>query len=182
MHLIWKADFESEAFYTRALVENPKALSNLKLLAGDSLVGKFPFLRVEIISSYPPADYFNAGPLFIISQKLREIFDKFEVPVEYFPIAVTKDLKESLDNYYFANILKHVACLDYQRSVYSRDGEFVDTIEKLVINEEVAADYPLFRLGKCYDVVVLVSTELSQAICNAGMTGVKFIRDCDWQW
>jgi hypothetical protein len=184
VHLVWKSDFDNPPHYTRASILDMKALKGVKLAAGLPLAGKLPELRLEIISDYPPADYFNAGLLFIVSARLRGVLESVNALVEYHPVVLLKDgreFKESGD-YYFANLLEKVDCFDFENSTYTRDGEFIDKITKLAIDEGKADDKPLFRLARSYDVIVLASDALAQAASAAGVTGVKFQALSEWKW
>jgi hypothetical protein len=183
MHFVWKADFENEAAYTRASIDNPRALDGLKLTAGEPIAGGLPLLRLEITTSFPPADYFNAGPVFVVSHRLRQVFDEFGVSAEYFLVTLMRNGQEIGDGqYFFANLLEKIDCLDRERSTYTIDGEYVDTIKNLAIDENKAHGRPLFRLAKTYDMITLVSEPLAKALDASGITGVKFVDPKDWKW
>jgi hypothetical protein len=183
MYFVWKADFENEPTYTRAAIENPKALSGIKLTAGQSLMGRLPDLRMEITTDLPPADYFSAGPMFIVSERLRKLLNDAGAVAEYFPIALLKNGVElNAGNYFFANLMEKIDCLDREKSIYTMDGEFVDTINKLAIDENKARQSNLFRLANTFDVITIASQRLVDSILAAGITGVKFLRPTDWKW
>jgi hypothetical protein len=79
MTRVWKADTRDERVYTRAALVNVKDLAGLKTLTGERLTGRFPGAKIRIDSEHRPADYFTAGPLFIVSQSLKSILEKFPV-------------------------------------------------------------------------------------------------------
>ena len=176
MYFVWKADFENEQTYTRAAIENPKSLSGKKLTSGLPLSGQLPELRMEVVTEHPPADYFSAGPLFLVSARMRDLPESMLANSEFHPVVLLRRGQElKPGGYYFANLLDKVDCLDRNKSKYKLDGEFIDKIEKLVIDDAKTNSKPLFRLANSYDVITLVSQELADAIISSGMTGVKFI-------
>lgn len=183
MHFVWKADSDNERAYTRAQIVNVKALSGVKLVSGKSLIGQLPGIELEIISDYEPADYFSAGPLFIVSDRLRTVFEAVNAAVEYHPVTLLN--QPGLRNgpeYFFANLLEKVDCFDFEKSVYSLDGPFIDKIEKLAIDESKAVGKELFRLANSYDDITLVSQDLADSVTSAGLTGAKFVAPGDWEW
>src|SRR6266704_5521529 len=83
MYFVWKSDFENEATYTRATIVNVRELGRVKLLAAEPLAGILPRVALRIDTPFTPADYFNAGPMFIVSSKLRNLLDKVNAKVEF---------------------------------------------------------------------------------------------------
>ena len=183
MHLVWKADFDNGAAYTRASIVNAKVLASLEITGCRPLSGRLPDLRLELTSESPPADYFGAGPLFVISKKLRNIFDEIGANAEYHPVALFKNgLQLECESYYFANLLDKIDCFDFAQGICSLDGEFIDKIEKLAIDANKTDGKQIFRLAKSYDVITLASQNLAGAILSAGLTGVQFIAPSEWKW
>lgn len=183
MHYIWRPNSGNEQYYTRAAIQNVKALAGLKLLAGQSLLGRLPELRLEILSQFPPADYFSAGPLFIVSARLKRLFEENGAVAEYFPVTIIRAATSVREHsFFFANLLERIDCLDMVRSVYTIDGEFVDKITEMVICDEKVGRSPVFRLANVYDVVVVVSQTLRDALVTARITGVVFQEPKDWIW
>lgn len=84
--------------------------------------------------------------------------------------------------FFFANLLDKVDCFDFDSSVYTMDGEFIDKIESLVIDESKACNSPLIRLAKSCDVITLTRSDVAEAITDAGVSGVKFVEQRDWAW
>ena len=183
MYLVWKSDFENEPVHTRATVLNIKALAGINLTGGHPLLGQLPVITLEIVSDYPPADYFNAGPLFVVSERLRKLFEVVGVPVEYHPVVLHNKTQEKIfAKYFFANIIDKVDCFDFENSVYTMDGEFIDKIQKLEIDESKTAGRALFRLARSFDVITFASQKLQDAVFEAEITGVKFVTPSDWNW
>lgn len=183
MHFVWKSDSDNERAYTRAQIVNLKALSGVRFFASESLIGQLPEIKLEITTEYPPADYFKAGPLFILSGHLRTLFESVNALVEYHPVTLLRSHRVLQEREYFlANLLEKVDCFDYEKSVYTLAGDYIDKIEKLSIDESKAEGAPLFRLANSFDVITLASGELVDAVTAAGLTGVKFVEPRDWKW
>lgn len=183
MYFVWKSDFDNDRFYTRASIVNAKALVGLKLVAGQSLVGLLPVIDLEIESDCEVADYFNAGPLFVVSEKLRKVLDDANASVEYHSVNLLKKGKR-IDGvkYYFANLLEKIDCFDFEKSTYTVDDGFIDKIERLVIDESKVNQKTLFRLDRSYDVIIFASSNLRDAIETRKISGVKFYAPADWRW
>ena len=183
MHLIWKSDFENEPVYTRASIENAKDLKGIRITACEPLAGVLPELRVAVTSDYPPADYFNAGPLMLVSERLKSVLLEHGARAEFLAVVLTRNGKPlDFGSYYVFNLLGKVDCLDYERAVYQMDGEFVDKIERLAIDEGKAQGHAVCRLDRCFDVITAADQKLAQAIQGQGLTGMKFIDAAEWQW
>lgn len=60
------------------------------------------------------------------------------------------------------------------------DGDYIDKIEKLVIDEQKIALRPLARVDRCFDVIVLASESLKVAVEKSGATGISFRNIEDW--
>lgn len=180
---VWKADYENELAYTRASLVNVKDFRRIKTMTGEPLAGVFPGAQVRIESNDPPADYFTAGTLFIVSSRLKAILEGFSVRVEPYPVDVTYHgvlYKEA--QYFFLNILDEADCLDRTAARYAEKSGYVGDISKLVIDESKVTDKHLFRLAKAYQFVVLVSASLAGAVEGAGITGVRFVEPSAWRW
>ncbi|HAV5006383.1 TPA: RHS repeat protein, partial [Acinetobacter baumannii] len=128
-------------------------------------------------------DYFHVGSLFIVSRKLKNIFEEKKVLAEYFLINLYKENGEYLEEeYFFVNLLKKIDCINKIDSKYSEEDGFIDEIYKLVIDEDKAKNEVLFRVDKTFNNIILVHDSLSDVIKKSGCTGVNFIKVDDWKW
>ena len=182
MTKVWKADTENERYYTRTALLNVKEFLHVRTMSGAPLAGRFPGARIRITSDDPPADYFTAGTLFIVSERLKAVLEDCGARVELFPVEVTFQDAPTDSRYYFVNILDEADCLDRAASKYSEQAGYVGDIKKLVLNESQTGNKPLFRLAQAYQFVVLVSEPLAAAIEAAHVTGVRLIEPSAWRW
>lgn len=180
---IWEADYNNESYYTRASLINVTDFSGIKVLSGESLVGKCPLAKIAIESESKPADYFTAGALFIVSNNLKDIIEGFAVAAEFYPVELTLNGSKFIDvKYYFLNIVEKIDCLNRELSQFTEKKGYVGDIKKLVIDEAMTVGKHLFRLGNSYQVLVLASDELSEAIKASGATGMQFLEPSEWKW
>jgi hypothetical protein len=89
MILIWRTD-TSPAVWTNGYVRNYFDLCDLGLKANLCLPAPRPFPPTTLVieTDAQPADYICAGPIFVVSERLRAVFDEFGVPAEYFKLNV----------------------------------------------------------------------------------------------
>jgi len=180
---VWKADTETEHVYTNAALLNPRDFLDVKTMTGEPLLGRFPTPRIRVDSEYLPADYFQAGPLFMVSEKLKSVLQEFSLRVELHPVDVDFRGAAPVDpRYYFLNILDEAACLDRTASKYSEMKGYVGDIKKLVIDETKTVGMNLFRLAKAYQFIVLVGEPLAHAIQSSGVRGVRLIEPSAFRW
>jgi hypothetical protein len=184
MHFVWKSDFENDPCYTRASVLNAREFVGVKLTSGLALADSLPEIKIGIESEYPVSDYFNVGPFFVVSERLRALFDKANAAVEYHLVTLSKNgqFVDNKEPYYFANLLEKVDCFDFEKSIYTLDDGFVDTIKLLEIDESKANGKILFRIDRAYDIITLVNQDLHDLVLAEGVTGVKFYTPTDWRW
>ena len=106
MYFAWKSDVDNERDYTRASIGNVKSLASVKF-AVESLIGQLPEIELEIAAEYDPADYFSAGPLFIVSSQLRAVLESVNAVVEFHSVTLRKDGRViRRGEYFLANLLE----------------------------------------------------------------------------
>lgn len=151
----------------------------------------FPSSTLEIETEGEPADFIWAGSLFVVSGQLRAILDNFQVNAEFFQLKVIhKGEIYQKREFYFANLLDAVACLDYEKSKYETTPFGVSEIAKLVLDDSKAAGRHLFLVGPIMsavspnpkairDVIYAASEELAVRVIESGLTGAVFTRPKD---
>lgn len=129
------------------------------------------------------------GSFRLISLELRQIFEKFEVVAFYTPA------KLYLSKSSFRSMLLWVPGLavnsiDRSASEYQEDPESppvnrILSISKLVLSDSALAERPpLLQLAGTSQNIVLVRSDLCEAIESLGQPGLKFrkIQDCTWDY
>jgi hypothetical protein len=180
MHFVWQEDFENESSYAKVHISNVGELSGVKPTLGKPL-GKLPPILLEAVSGDPLSDFIYVGPFFIVSERLRRLLDDLNVAAEYHEVEFVK-CKMKKVCYYFANLLEKANCLDFDKSIYTMRGQFVDEIEKLAIDETKVVGKNLVRLDKSLPVVILASRELKDKVENSGISGVFFQKPSEWKF
>jgi hypothetical protein len=148
---------------------------------------RFPDVTLDIRSGYPPADFFEPGTVFTVSDRLRSVLEEFKAKAEFFPVRITYRGREYTErSFYFCNILDCVECLDLARGKYTfwKTGptDRVDKIRKLAIDEKKAAGHDLFRIAKGGEYLVCVSEGVASRIAERRLTGVRLIEPKEWRF
>lgn len=177
---IWTGRVENDADFTEVNIRNIQPLMELKLMSGDSLVGKWPKIVLDVRSDYPPADSFRCGLMLLVTRRLAQvIFDSSpEGTVEFLPVEVVFQ-GESYQNYGFLNIIPELDALDREMSEFTEFKGRVDSIQKMRL-KDCAGSQSIFRLDS-YDWVVCVSEALAEKIEKEKFTGVAFEADYEWR-
>lgn len=156
-------------------------------LSKDAVVNSSGVGDVEVKSQPPLADYFSANGLFIVSERLKLVFEDFAVHAEFLQLRLVNRRGIALANqgFYCCNILDAVDCFDHSRgecTFHETPGfaDHIDKIKKMAIDEEKAAPYHLFRLAKGGEHLVFTSNPLAEEIAKRGLTGMRFIPPEDW--
>lgn len=167
---------------TDAALLEVQRLRGVPLSSGRSLRGRFPGDMVLDIRSRPrPEDFFRAGLAFIVSARMRELFDRFGVEAEYYPLRVRyRRREEPALRYWFANLTCEAECLDWERSAYTLEQGFAVTILRLVMHPLGGLEPPLFYVARTIGSIVCASDRLAEAVTEAGYTGVRMPAPEQW--
>lgn len=152
-------------------------LAGLKLSRGHSLAGKFPALTLLLEEGYEApgmSDYFNAGSLTVVSEKLRTAFERAQAEFEYFPVVVFYEDDLTEISYFVANPVKRIHAVDHLNSIGKFDQYgFCSSLRKLVLDEStfegtnLAVVHGISRIG--------VQEEVARIVEAAGCTGLVFV-------
>jgi hypothetical protein len=181
MYFVWEYDTRPTVF-AEGFFDGPERFDDLPVLGGASMAGRFPEplrLRVKCRSELP--DAFQAGPLFIVSQRLRDAMEKTGVVAEYFR-AELEPAKKSFcgTEYWCANLLERVACLDLACSQHTVDRRWVRVTGHIAIDEVRAGKRAMFILDETTALIRLVSQPLRDVIVAGNLTGMKLVAVDAW--
>jgi len=167
----------NEGSYVDAVVKNMEVLRGVKVTLFDPL--DIPRLVIELNSENNIPDYFESGPLPIISESLRQLFLGYDVEAEYFPVELQSNkIQLELSQYYFMHILEQVDCIDANASIFELDDGYFDNISKLVLKPEKTTGKHLFRAAKTYDLIKCVSEEMADKLSS--YSGLRLISPAEW--
>lgn len=157
---------------------------NYKLNQGVSCAGWFPenvlFEMSEDRGKVLSDSVENNSLLLIVSQKLKEFLESHAKEwIEFLPVGILDHEKQPIEApYYIANVLRTLPCMDEARSDFvpsALDKTQVHHIKRLVLDvDQIPEDAKIFRLGQERD-LILVRSDLAEAIKSAGMTGIQFV-------
>jgi hypothetical protein len=167
---------------TDASLLEVQRLRGVPLSSGRSVRGRFPDdIALEVRSRPDPDDFFRAGPAFVVSARLRDLFDRFGVAAEYHPLQVRHRRKAAPQHqYWFANLTCEADCLDWDRSAYTLEQGFAVTIRRLVLRPLGGPEPPLFYIARTIGAIVCASDRLAEAVVGAGYTGVRLVAPEQW--
>ena len=184
MTKIWKSDTSKEELYTRARIINMKDVAPLRVMTGRSLKGVFPKVSLVIESEFPPADFFHSGSLyFIVSETLKDIIEGCaSAQAEFYELELRRQGNIYQEKkFYFANLMTQVDCFDYSNAKYTKQGNLIDIISRLAIDESKCGGTGLFRVANLMSIVICAKASLASEIISAGCTGVSFIDPANWK-
>lgn len=124
------------------------------------------FIPIEIIAQ--PVEQFEYPPAKILFIKIKHKQEPQE-PVDY-------------SGYFAANIIGLCECVDKEKSdlEYFGDGEEIDHIHSIVLDEsQIPEELKIFRL-KSYPDLIIVHESIVEAINKAGLTGFNFVAPKDF--
>lgn len=132
----------------------------------------------------PLPDYVSPAvgiPLF--SDRLRRVLESSGVNnIQYFNAVVRNAASNESYNYYAANVVGLVSCVDREQSAYipSFGSDFlIGGFQRLVIDESKIKYEGLFRLAE-YSLIALVSEDVKTAIMQAELGGILFASPEEW--
>ena len=141
----------------------------------ERIVGSFPLLRFRSEGNFEIPDYFKYGVLFIVSDRLKSIIEKYCTELQVFEVDFEHNGKP-LD-YFVIHLLDDVDFISEKESgAVLEDNGYIEEIERLVIDESKIADKNLITTGKYLAHLVIVSEELKDDISASGCVGVRFVQ------
>ncbi|HYO59978.1 imm11 family protein [Archangium sp.] len=120
----------------------------------------------------------NPDRVLYVSQRAREVLQQqglSEDVIEYLPfVLLDKRGRRVREQYYIANPLVRVPCLDFTRSRYWLDSDDPTDLGGITVlhmlEDRLPADARLFRVAE-YTRLVVLRSDLLEALRQAGLTG-----------
>ena len=121
----------------------------------------------------------NTDEMIVASAKLKHFLERQELShLEYLPVTILNHKgKPASRDYFIVHPIDPVDCLDIKKSQpewSAIDKTLIESVEKLVINEEVVKNRALFKPKSFYQ-VILTARRLSTAIDKEGFVGTNWI-------
>ena len=122
----------------------------------------------------------------VISPRLRTLLEQNGIDnIQYFPATIQSTPKTATAQYYAANILGLVACIDTDQSVMDAEtdenGEttIIYSIDKLVL-KKTSLDPGSIFIAFPFERIILIDERFSKLFDDAGIFGVKCIDPDRW--
>ncbi|RKH55957.1 imm11 family protein [Corallococcus llansteffanensis] len=115
----------------------------------------------------------------VVSAKFRKVLEGAGVDnVDYYPVRIVNTVTgEVKQDYFAANILGRVACMDLEASVYERSPlkpDMIRAIDELHLDESKLQGFKLFRLSEAFN-IVLADESIKKAVEKAKLRGICFL-------
>lgn len=179
---IWCLDYRDQ-IYTDATMRNVTRYRGMKFFRGIRYAEQFPSDgTVEVKSKRPPTDFFHAGIFWVISSKIRDILEFYNVEAEYFRLRVVDKKGNSfVGEWWCFNPTLVLNWFDRSQSRFVLEQDFATHIESIVINSAVLNDVPLSVAEKTIPVLVCARDDIAKSIVSNKCSGVVFRDPQDWQ-
>ncbi len=107
-------------------------------------------------------------PIFIISDKLKELFSAYTDELIYKCVTLT-DYYEKKQEVYWLALMEEVQCISNETK-FRKDG----MIEKLILDKEKIRDKKIFRIANIKENIVVVDFDISESILRRNIDGIEF--------
>jgi len=174
MTKIWCQDWDSSV-YTDAALADAKAFIGIPLSSGRSVAERFPsYPRVELRSGNSFSDFVMAGPMFLVSGRLKAIFEEHAANAEFFEVCT-----DSNATLFYCNFLETVDCLNRDKSFFTWEENYATNIRRIVL-DAVKNEPPIYRVAMTIPALIAVRDDLANSVISSGMTGLVFKATSDW--
>lgn len=122
----------------------------------------------------------------LVSPRLRTLLEENSVDnIQYFPATVRSTANAPVSQYYAANILGLVACIDTDQSEMDAelddngDATLIYSIDKLILKKLPYDVGPIFRAFP-FERIILIDEHFCKIFDDAGISGTKCIEPSRW--
>lgn len=176
MYSILRTNLSEKNTCVRATVINMDEVMNYQPTLGKPWGNDFPLLKIKLDTKEPPSDLFETGPFWIASLTIKNILETIKCNTEFHMISLfTKNNEAIKKDYFILNVLDICDCIDYENSIFESDEDYIDQIEKLVIDDSTLNNKNILRVDKTYDSIILVSDTLKELLNKNKISGVEFV-------
>ncbi|MEZ2661315.1 imm11 family protein [Aneurinibacillus aneurinilyticus] len=121
------------------------------------------------ISEQNAAEYvdFIQDSIPFVSDRCKQLMEKY-VPHMCFKSVVLTDQKQPRQDVYWLIVPPRIHCLSVE-SEFHKDG----TVKRLIIDEQKAAPYKIFRIDGILEDYILISLDVAESLLRRGFTGIR---------
>ena len=179
MAMLWVRD-RSEEMYTRARLDDPTQFRGLSLYSGKPVFARFPpNVRITVLSA-EPTDFFEVGPLPVVSGNLASILQRHDTSAELLPVSVVdQNGVESGRQWHCLNILEVIDCVDVTKSQFVENERNI--VRRLVLTSAADGPSPLFLIANMRPPTRCIRDDVARDIIRATCTGVLFKTAAEWR-
>jgi hypothetical protein len=172
---LWKYD-SSKGYNVVTAIRNMDAVDEFKVVLSPPLGPRFPVVDMDVTCEGVLPEFFRAGPLRIVSGRIRAVVQQAGGRAEFFPVAIrTAGEPPSVGKFFFMHPLDELSCMDEKRSEFTMDNGYIDNVTRFVIDESIARQKPMFRLARSFLMPLFVSDALADALRSLNAAGVALL-------
>jgi hypothetical protein len=142
---------------TRELLEEEQLRNMDKLILEFSVKEKTTTEYVDFIQR----------PIPLLSDNCKQIMEKY-APKMYFKSVVLVDRKKMRQDTYWLIAPPRISCLSSESEFHKNN-----TLKRLVIHEEKAAPYKIFRIDGILEDYIIISLDVAESLLRRGFTGIR---------
>ena len=130
--------------------------------------------EVDVLIENKPTDFFKVGQLYIVSQKLINIFKSAGANIEVLPAKLTNKKGESFKGYHLLNVLDFEDCFDTDNNVYEEKDGYYFRVESLILNT-ARINKDIFRVKNLAYYLIFVSKGIKNRVISEKISGIEFL-------
>jgi hypothetical protein len=118
-------------------------------------------------------------PGLVMSARFRKVLEETGVDnLDYYPVRIVNEVTGKVkEDYFAANVLGRVACMDLEKSQYTKlipTSKQVHFIDEMYLDYSKVQGFKLFRLDESFP-LVLADESVKKAVEKAKLRGVRFV-------
>ncbi|MCM3340837.1 MULTISPECIES: hypothetical protein [unclassified Paenibacillus] len=110
---------------------------------------------------------FIERPVPLLSDKLKQLIEKFLPRQQYYPVGLV-DFARMRQDVYWLTLPLRINCLS-DKSEYHRNG----MLKRPVLDRDKAGNRPLFQIDHIYETILIVNLSLAESILRRDFYGLK---------
>jgi hypothetical protein len=146
----------------------------------------FPHVRFDVkFRKKNLPDYMVCGVAYIVSKRLKDLFEEFKVKAEFFPVEIYFiNEQRFIGDYYYFHLLAEEDCFDFENSEYEvdEDDDSVESIERLELAFKSALSNDIFFIAEIDYRIICLTKTVCEAIVKNKITGIRLAEPSELKW
>ncbi len=147
---------------------------------GDRMEPTWTSPELLLVRPAKPEDSFSCGPMTIVSDRLLDVVRRHADSSDFEALPVNlRSQDKPVGEYFFLNILREVDAVDRRTAKFTMDGDMIDEIHELAIDETSVKDATVFRL-RSWTRVTCLNEAIAQDISMESLDGPLLVSPRAW--